>query len=178
MDFSAFLAWFTEENLIELLQEYRSFGILPGLLFPMIEAFLPFLPLFVFITVNVNAYGLGVGFLVSWVGACFGAMLVFFIIRKFGQNRFLAFIQKSKQVSKLVNWVNRRGFGPLFLFLCFPFTPSALVNIVAGLSRVSIFQYGLAVFGGKMVMIFSVSYIGHDIPSLIHNPKKRSYLSS
>ena len=56
--------------------------------------------------------------------------------------------------------------------LCFPFTPSAVINIVAGLSKISIYQYGLAVLAGKMMMIFSVSYVGHDIPSLVKNPTK------
>lgn len=172
MDFSSFKAFFTEENLMELLEGYRSFGILPGILLPMIEAFLPFLPLIVFVTVNANAFGLGIGFLVSWLGAVIGAMLVFYLVRKFGQKRFMAFVSEHKRVKKLVDWVDRRGFGPLFLILCFPFTPSAVVNIVAGLSKISIYQYGLAVTTGKMVMIFVVSYIGHDIPALIHNPMR------
>lgn len=157
---------------MELIQDYRSFGPIPGLVLPIIEAFLPFLPLFVFVTANASAFGLGWGFLFSWIGACTGALLVFSIVRKYGQKRFLSFLKNHKQVKRLVDWVDRHGFGPLFLLMCFPFTPSAVVNIVAGLSRISIYQYGVAVLAGKMVMIFSISYIGHDIPSLIHNPKK------
>lgn len=157
---------------MELIQDYRSFGPIPGLVLPIIEAFLPFLPLFVFVTANASAFGLGWGFLFSWIGACTGALIVFSIVRKYGQKRFLAFLKNHKQVKRLVDWVDRHGFGPLFLLMCFPFTPSAVVNIVAGLSRISIYQYGVAVLVGKMVMIFSISYIGHDIPSLIHNPKK------
>lgn len=172
MDTSSMHEWFTLENLMELIQDYRSFGPIPGIVLPMIEAFLPFLPLIVFVTANASAFGLGWGFLFSWLGACTGALLVFSIIRKYGQKKFLAFLKNHKQVKRLVDWVDRHGFGPLFLLICFPFTPSAIVNIVAGLSRLSIYQYGLAVLTGKMVMIFSISYIGHDIPSLIHNPKK------
>lgn len=157
---------------MELIQDYRSFGPIPGLVLTIIEAFLPFLPLFVFVTANASAFGLGWGFLFSWIGACTGALIVFSIVRKYGQKRFLAFLKNHKQVKRLVDWVDRHGFGPLFLLMCFPFTPSAVVNIVAGLSRISIYQYGVAVLAGKMVMIFSISYIGHDIPSLIHNPKK------
>lgn len=157
---------------MELIQDYRSFGPIPGLVLPIIEAFLPFLPLFVFVTANASAFGLGWGFLFSWIGACTGALIVFSIVRKYGQKRFLAFLKNHKQVKRLVDWVDRHGFGPLFLLMCFPFTPSAVVNIVAGLSRISIYQYSVAVLAGKMVMIFSISYIGHDIPSLIHNPKK------
>lgn len=45
-----------------------------------------------------------------------------------------------------------------------------MVNIVAGLSKISIVQYMLAVSIGKMVMIFIISFIGYDIHSLITQP--------
>ena len=71
---------------------------------------------------------------------------------------------------KLLNYVERRGFGLLFILYCFPFSPSSIINLVAGLSKVSFHQFALAVFSAKMVMVFMISFIGHDIPSLIKNP--------
>ncbi|RFU67568.1 TVP38/TMEM64 family protein [Bacillus sp. V59.32b] len=170
MDFDGLREWFTLENILELIQQYRSFGPIPGILLPMLEAFLPFLPLVVFVLANASAFGLWFGFLFSWIGAVTGSMIVFFIFRKYGQKRMLKFLHKHKQVQKLMNWVDRHGFGPLFLLLCFPFTPSAIVNIVAGLSKISPWQYGLAVMAGKMVMIFTISFVGYDIVSLINQP--------
>ncbi|KKK36430.1 hypothetical protein WQ57_19340 [Mesobacillus campisalis] len=160
----------TLENLMDLIGQYRALGPFAGILLPMLEAFLPFLPLFLFVMANANAFGLWLGFLFSWIGACTGAMLVFWLVRKYGQRRMLQFLQRHKQVRKGMNWVERHGFGPLFLLLCFPFTPSALVNIVAGLSKISLHQYMLAVMAGKMVMIFTISFVGHDIRSLITQP--------
>ncbi|WP_419883384.1 TVP38/TMEM64 family protein [Peribacillus sp. B-H-3] len=170
MDFDIIREWFTLDYILELMQKYKSFGPIPGILLPMLEAFLPFLPLFVFVFANASAFGLWFGFLFSWIGAITGALLVFWIFRKYGQRKALKFLHKHKQVQKLMNWVDRHGFGPLFLLLCFPFTPSAVVNIVAGLSRVKPMQYILAVLGGKMVMIFTISFVGYDLKSLIHKP--------
>ncbi len=170
MDFEIVKEWFTLEKIMQLIQEYRSFGPIPGIVLPMLEAFLPFLPLVIFIMANVNAFGLWLGFLFSWSGACLGAWLVFLIIRKYGRRRALNFLTKHKQVNKLMNWVEQRGFSPLFILLCFPFTPSAIVNIVAGLSQISRKQYMLAVMSGKLVMIFIVSFIGYDIQSLLTQP--------
>ncbi|OIK14077.1 TVP38/TMEM64 family protein [Bacillus sp. MUM 13] len=170
MDFDMIQEWFTLDYILELMQKYKSFGPIPGILLPMLEAFLPFLPLFVFVFANASAFGLWFGFLFSWIGAITGALLVFWIFRKYGQRKALKFLHKHKQVQKLMNWVDRHGFGPLFLLLCFPFTPSAVVNIVAGLSRVKPMQYILAVLGGKMVMIFTISFVGYDLKSLIHKP--------
>ncbi|UAC49013.1 TVP38/TMEM64 family protein [Bacillus aquiflavi] len=172
MDFEAIKTWMTLENIMDLIEEYRSFGPLLGILLPLIEAFLPFLPLILFVMANVNAFGLWPGFFYSWIGACSGALLVFILIRKFGHTRILAFLQHQKQVSKLMKWFEKHGFGPLFLLLCYPFTPSAVVNIVAGLSKINIGQYMLAVLAGKMVMIFTLSFVGHDIISLITQPMR------
>ncbi|MBD7938022.1 TVP38/TMEM64 family protein [Cytobacillus sp. Sa5YUA1] len=172
MDLESIRQWLTLENILALIEEYRSFGPLPGILLPLIEAFLPFLPLFLFVMANANAFGLWGGFLYSWIGSVAGALLVFFIIRKYGQARFLSVIKNHDKVKKLMAWVEKHGFAPLFLLLCFPFTPSAIVNIVAGLSRISIAQYALAVIAGKMVMIFTVSFVGHDIASLITKPTR------
>ena len=170
MDFAAFQSWFTLENIMELIRQYRSFGPLPGILLPMLEAFLPFLPLFLFVMANANAFGLWLGFLYSWLGAIAGAFFVFLLIRKFGQKRILVFLSRHPQVQKLMNWVERHGFGPLFLLMCFPFTPSAVINIVAGLSKISLAQYMLALTIGKMVMIFTISFVGYDLQSLVNKP--------
>jgi uncharacterized membrane protein YdjX (TVP38/TMEM64 family) len=170
MDFESLKAWFTLEHIMSLIQEYRALGPIPGILLIIVEAFLPFLPLFIFVMANANAFGLWLGFMYSWLGACIGAMLVFFLIRKYGQKRLLSFLPNHPKVRKLMDWVERHGFGPLFLLICFPFTPSAVVNIVAGLSRISLAQYMLAVCIGKMVMIFTISFIGYDLHSLITKP--------
>ncbi|TDL62555.1 TVP38/TMEM64 family protein [Rhodococcus qingshengii] len=170
MDFEAIKAWFTLENIMDLIQEYRSFGPIPGIVLPMIEAFLPFLPLVLFVMANASAFGLWLGFLYSWLGSCLGALILFLLIRKYGQKRVFSFLSKHQKVRKLMDWVDRHGFGPLFLLLCFPFTPSVVVNIVAALSKISIYQYMLAVAIGKMVMIFTMSFVGYDLHSLITQP--------
>lgn len=53
-----FLSYFTQEHLTELFQSYRAFGPLIAVLLPLVEAFLPFLPLIVFVVANTNSFGL------------------------------------------------------------------------------------------------------------------------
>ena len=162
--------WFEVDNIIELSKHYRALGPLVGLFFPFIESFLPFLPLFVFVVANASAYGLWLGFLLSWVGTSIGSYAVFLLIRKYGRTRLLRFLTRSVRVQKLIKWVDRNGFGPLFLFICFPFTPSALVNLVAGLSGIKKSHYFFTLLAGKLVMILTVSYIGSDLKALLTQP--------
>ncbi len=162
--------FFSMENIVELTQSYRAFGPLIGFLLPFIEAFLPFLPLFVFVFANATAYGLWLGFLLSWGGSVLGAYAVFLLVRKYGRARLMNFMTRHEKVQKLIHWVERNGFGPLFLLLCLPFTPSALVNLVAGLSDIRKHYYLLTVMAGKFVMVFTISFVGYDLRALFTQP--------
>jgi len=177
MDFDNFREIVTLENILEMLEEYRSFGPIPGMLLPMLEAFLPILPLFIFVMANAAAFGLWLGFIYSWLGACTGALIVFFLVRKYGQKRLVNFIARHRKMMKLLEWVERHGFGPLFIMLCFPFTPSSAINVVAGLSRINTIQFILAVLCGKLVMVFTVSFIGHDIRALFQQPARSAIVA-
>lgn len=159
-----------EEQVRNILDQYSSLGPLPGLLLPFLESFLPFLPLIVFVFANAAAYGLFKGFILSWAGSSLGSIFVFFLIRRLGKRKWLRRLAGHKQVSRVMEWFERHGFGPLFLLLCFPFSPSSVINVVAGLSRVSTQQFILAVLLGKSVMIFSVAYVGSSILSFAENP--------
>ncbi|WP_026692684.1 TVP38/TMEM64 family protein [Peribacillus kribbensis] len=177
MDFNDLKEWLTLENMYDLIHHYRALGPLAGILFPALEAFLPFLPLVVLVLANASAFGLWFGFLFSWIGACAGSYLVFWLVRKYGQGKVFHFIQRHRQVKKLMDWVDRHGFGPLFVLLCLPFSPSAIINVVAGLSNISPRQYAFALAAGKMVMIFSISFVGYDLSALIHKPLRTAIVA-
>jgi uncharacterized membrane protein YdjX (TVP38/TMEM64 family) len=161
-----------EQFILQLLEQYESLGPLPGILLPFIEAFLPFLPLIVFVIGNAAAYGLFKGFLYSWIGASIGAICVFLLIRSMYYTRLVRKVRENKQVKIVTSWLTEHGFGPLFLLLCFPFSPSAVINVVAGISAVSVQQFILAVLLGKSVMIFSIAYVGSSIMEFAENPIK------
>ncbi|BDH60868.1 TVP38/TMEM64 family protein [Lysinibacillus sp. PLM2] len=164
--------WFTVENIETLAAQYRTLGPLIGILLPFLEALLPFLPLVVIVVANASSYGLWIGFLLSWIGTVLGSYVVFLIVRKFGKHpKLKRFIQKEN-VQKLIKWVDMRGLSPLFILLCFPFTPSVLVNIVAGLSHIKKKYYFIVLLAGKFVMILSMSVLGYDVGSFIKNPLK------
>src|SRR5699024_8812351 len=112
------------------------------------------------------------GFLFSWIGFSFGAVGVFLMIRYLGEKPLFRKLKNNKHVKQVTSWVENHGFSPLFILLCFPFTPSSIINVVAGLSKVSIQPFSLAVAFGKAVMIFSLAYVGENILSFAQNPKR------
>jgi uncharacterized membrane protein YdjX (TVP38/TMEM64 family) len=158
------------EDIESLLDRYSDLGPLPGILLPFLEALLPILPLVVFVVGNASAYGMWLGFLYSWIGVCAGSFLVFMIARKLG-NRYGDRIRKRFPKSeKFFKWLENKGFTPIFLLACFPFSPSALVNISSGLSRIPLHTFMTAVLLGKAVMIFTLSFLGHDLQAMADQP--------
>ena len=95
MDFDVIREWFTLENISELIQQYRALGPIPGIILPLLEAFLPFLPLFVFVTANATAFGLWWGFFFSWIGAVTGAYLVFYHCSKIWPRKVFSILTKT-----------------------------------------------------------------------------------
>ncbi|MDF8008935.1 VTT domain-containing protein, partial [Listeria monocytogenes] len=91
-----------------------------------------------------------------------GSLCVFLLARKFGQTRFLRFISGNKQIKRVMEWIDRNGFSQIFILLVMPFTPSSAVNIVAGLSKIIVYQFILALVGGKLIKVFAISYIVYD----------------
>ncbi|MFD2613838.1 TVP38/TMEM64 family protein [Paenibacillus gansuensis] len=170
MDWLQHVSNLNMDDFQRLMDDYKAFGPLPGIALPFVEAFLPFLPLWVFIVGNAAAYGLTLGFLYSYIGSIAGSFLLFWIFRRFG-HRLRGFVdRKLPHTRKFFVWVEHKGFTPIFLLCCFPFTPSFLLVVVAGLSTVSIRTFAMAVLSGKAVMIFVIAFLGHDIPSLIRHP--------
>ncbi|OUS67731.1 hypothetical protein B1748_35760 [Paenibacillus sp. MY03] len=158
------------DSIQRTLESYSQFGPLPGLLLPFIESFLPFLPLILIIAANANIYGLGFGFLFSWIGVTAGALCVFLICRALGKNVKDKLMRRFPKSERFFNWVERRGFTPLFLLACFPFTPSVIITVISGLSKVPFHTFLLATLMGKAVMIFCISIISFDIANLVEEP--------
>ena len=158
------------EQMQQTLERLSEYGPLPGILLPFVEAFLPFLPLIVIIAANVNIYGLGVGFLLSWIGVTAGKVVLFLICRNFGKNVKSRIEKKYPKSERFFNWIDRKGFSPLFLLSSFPFTPSVVITVVAGLSRVPFHTFFLATVLGKAVMILIISLISFDISHAMQQP--------
>ncbi|MCR2804218.1 TVP38/TMEM64 family protein [Paenibacillus soyae] len=158
------------DSIQRTLESYSQFGPLPGLLLPFVESFLPFLPLILIIAANANIYGLGFGFLFSWIGVTAGAICVFLICRSLGRNFKTRLMRRFPKSERFFNWIERKGFTPLFLLACFPFTPSVVITVVSGLSKVPFHTFLLATVLGKAVMIFVIALISFDIGNLVDEP--------
>ncbi|ARU60271.1 hypothetical protein CBW65_03730 [Tumebacillus avium] len=155
-----------------ILEQYRAFGPLPGILMAMLETFFPVLPLIPIVMANAMAFGLWEGFLYSWIGVGLGQSLLFLLVRLLSHRLRDRMLRKYKDSGRFLNWIEEKGFTSVFILCSFPFSPSTTVAVVGGLTTISIRSFLLATFAAKGVMVFILSYIGHDLPSWIQHPWK------
>lgn len=166
------MGYMTEDQVQYWFDLFGNLGYIVGFLLPFIEAFIPILPIIVFVIVNVNAYGFIIGTLLAWVGTVAGSYIVFLFFRRLTHTRYMKKIKQRTSVQRLIHFIDRKGVLPIFILLCFPFTPSALVNIVASLSHIKAHAYLTVLIASKIVMIGLVGWLGKDITTLFTSPTR------
>lgn len=163
---------------LDFLKQFAALGPIAGILLIMIEAFIPILPLSVFVAVNVLAYGFWLGYLYSWIGNVLGSLIVFHLIKKFSTVKVQKKIQSSKKVKNTFLWIKRHGFLPIFILLTFPFTPSFLICGLSALAGISYKTFTYSIIFGKLIMILSLSFIGYNLSEFVKHPIKSLVLIS
>ncbi len=169
-------------EIINLIVEYSTKfiatgGIFFGFLLVFIECFIPALPLSVFVALNVNAFGVFLGILISWLATCTGSFLCYLLF-SFLEDKFISkWINKKTKnsITKGIEKFKKIGFSELVLIITLPFTPSFLVNILSGITKVNKDKFISALLIGKVFTVVFWGYIGKsfiesltDLSSLIY----------
>lgn len=162
----------TEQGIETLFQKFEDLGFIVGFLLVFIEAFLPFLPLVVIVILNINSYGVIIGFLVSYTASVAGSYLVFLIVRNLFRRPAQKYIEKHDKLNKMLKFIDERGFTFLFILLSLPFTPSSIVNVITALSNIRRHVYLYILLASKFIMILSMTLVGYDITSFFDSPLK------
>ncbi|WP_462420100.1 TVP38/TMEM64 family protein [Salinicoccus sp. Marseille-QA3877] len=162
----------TEEGIRTIFEQFEQFGILAGFSLIILEAFVPILPLFVIVILNINSYGIIVGFLTSYTASVTGSFLVFLVVRFLFRDTAQRYIHRREKLERLLRFVDDRGFTFAFIMLALPFTPTSVVNVIAALSNMRARVYLLILVVAKFIMIASMSLVGYDIIGFFGSPAR------
>jgi uncharacterized membrane protein YdjX (TVP38/TMEM64 family) len=177
MSMSDWVAYWTDKNhLLDLLEQYRSLGPLPGVALTFMKSFVPPLPTLVIVGVNAAVYGLWLGFLYSWLGLVAGCLLTFLLVRRVADHPFIQRYAQRRKVQNGLRWVRRNAFSYVFILSIFPVGPFVVVNVAAALARMRFRSFLLAIAAGKGIMVFAVSLVGHDVARYYRNPELLLYI--
>jgi len=148
-----------------------SLGILAPILSSVLiilEGTLAFLPLFVFITINIITLGSVLGIFSSWVLTTLGSLICFLIFRN-GIAKW--FYKKSKKKGRKFSKVlSKLSFVRIVLLISIPFIPSFFVNMGAGFSKIPVKKYFYALIIGKMFVVLFWGYVGKNLLECLTNP--------
>ncbi len=135
----------------------------------VLEGIFAFLPLVVFVTINIITLGAFFGSILSWILTTIGSFLAFYLCRIGLSNFFQRKISKGK-ISKFMTKIDNLKFKQLVLIIAIPFAPSFFINVGAGLSKISIKKYLYALLIGKVFVILFLGYIGSNVIECLKNP--------
>ena len=135
---------------------------------PMLESFLPALPLVVIISFNIGIiqYVVGstasvyFGIIISAVGSVLGSFLVFLIIRStFGKLLQVKLSQNSKVVHAM-DWLKERSNIFIILVLSNPYTPAAIFNYAMAITKISVKRYFFITLISKTIVVILLAIMG------------------
>ena len=135
-----------------------------------LEGILAFLPLFIFVTVNVLTMGNIFGVILSWAFSALGGFTTFIFIRKVFNKPFRKKIAKKPKINKFMTVIDGLKYSQLVLLTSIPFSPSFFINLGAGLSNVNTKKYFCALLIGKFVEMIFLAYVGVSLVECLTNP--------
>jgi uncharacterized membrane protein YdjX (TVP38/TMEM64 family) len=145
----------------EIAHRIEAFGIFAPIFLAMLESLIPALPLVLIVILNVNIYGLGVGFITSYLGTMLGATIMFLFYRTISYYGLHEKMHKFKTLDKTINWVNRQGPLVIIVLSMLPSTPSSFMNLAFGLAQYSKRKYLISIAIGKVFMIGLFAFFGN-----------------
>ena len=132
-----------------------------------LRAIVPVLPLTLYVVLLMHAYGSIPGIIISWLGIVTGTFTVFLVCKKLVNTERMKSVKRRKSVQRLISFVDRQGLIPLFILLCFPFTPNTLINLVASLSHIKVKYYFIVLTISKLISITILGVMGREVTTIL-----------
>lgn len=158
------------EQLEEWFDLFRQFGYIPGFVLIYFRAIIPILPLTLYVILIMHTYDAVVGIIICWLGIVAGTFTMFLIFKRLVNTKKMKQFKTKKSVQRLISFIDRQGLIPLFILLCFPFTPNTLINVVASLSHIKTKYYFIVLTLSKLISITVLEIMGREVTTIFTNP--------
>lgn len=144
----------------EIVEVLQKFGFFAGTFLIILESMIPILPLGLFVAFNFSAYGIPLGFLISYISTIIGCILAYFLSsRLFG----MYIDRKSKEYEKfdmIVKKFKKIKFANLVLITSLPFSPAFLINIAAGTVKMDLKKFIATLCIAKISIVYFWGMVG------------------
>lgn len=142
----------------------------------ILEPLLPFLPMFIFVTINLLVFGYILGFILSYICSVLGCLLFYIIVNKLFSKKAHNFYKDKKKINSLVNRYKNIKFETLTTIISMPFTPAFMINSLAALSNMPLKKYMSAEIIAKIFITIFWGFIGVNLIKCFEDPKYLIYI--
>lgn len=146
-------------------------GPMAGFLLIVLESIIPILPLGVFIAINVEAFGVIVAYLISYLATCLGCYLSYLVFRQYLSAWYEKKVAKSAKLKRASKKIKKIKLSNLVLILALPFTPASLINALCGINKVGQRKFITAIIIAKIFTIGFWVFIGKNLSESFRDPK-------
>lgn len=137
----------------------------------IIEPLLPFLPMFIFVTVNLLIFGYVLGFILSYICSVLGCLLFYIVINKLLSKKAKRFYKDKKSINNLITRYKNIKFETLTTIISLPFTPGVMINLFAAISDMPLKKYIAAEAIAKIFITIFWGFIGVSLIKCFESPK-------
>ncbi|WP_445506538.1 TVP38/TMEM64 family protein [Niallia sp. 03190] len=147
------------------LEENIYYALMFSLFIMIIQNSFTIIPLLFVITLNYYLFGFLYGFIWSWFSSILAAMIIFLAVRYWFQEIVLA-----KKYVDLLKRMEARGIYYVIYGRIFPFFPTSILNIIAGISTISFKSFIIGTAIGNFFYFFILALIPLGLFSLEIHP--------
>ncbi|MCT8136694.1 TVP38/TMEM64 family protein [Anaerobacillus sp. CMMVII] len=144
-----------------LLNENLATVLFIMLVMMVIQNSFTIIPLIVLITVNIMLFGFFYGVIWSWITSIIAAAIIFIGVRYYFQDFLLKRINTGFKEK-----IEENGLLFVFVGRVFPFIPTSMVNIAAGVSSIHFKDFLIATSAGNLLFFFVLGLIPLGIVTL------------
>ena len=147
------------DSIVSFINSFGWLSIAVFILLVVLEVILAPIPPFVLYVTGGIIFGAFLGGTITLFANVLGAVIAFFIARKFGRS----FVEKKinkKLRSRFDNFTNKYGGWALFLIRLNPFTTSDLFSYLAGLSKMKLRTLIISTALGLIPLVYIQTYLG------------------
>ena len=166
------------DGTVKYLQSFGVWAIVISFILDVLINVAGFLPSIFLSTANGLLFGIPLGILISWSAESVGVILSFFVMRFLLRDFALKIIEKSEKLKNVDEISGKNGFVWMALARTLPYFPSGILTALGAVSKMSVRDYVLATFIGKLPSTSIEVILGHDVVRFNENMERLAIITT
>ena len=148
---------------IHFIRSYGPYAMLVSFLIIVFINIVAVLPNILIVAANGIIFGVVKGTLISWIGESVGVIISFILMRYLFHDSAQSIIASSKSLKQMNDFSGKKGLGVMMVARSIPYIPSGLITALGAVSSISLTDYIIATFIGKLPSALIEVTLGHDL---------------